>query len=71
MPVCGPIQVPLNRESRSFWLTQSYASPSKKRRAVCAIFLGEWRNALAQSFNPIVSQVHSGRALTLEFRYFC
>ena len=25
----------------------------------------------AQSFNPIVSQVHSGRTLTLEFRYFC
>src|ERR1700686_410332 len=38
-PVYGPIQVPLNRKSRSFWLgTQFYASPSKKRRAACKIF---------------------------------
>ena len=55
MPVCGPIQVPLNRKSRSFWLMQSYASQSKKRRAVCEIFLGEWRNALAARLREFMS----------------
>jgi hypothetical protein len=55
MPACGPIQVPLNRKSRSFWLTQSYASSSKRRRAVCEIFLGERRNALTTWLGEFMS----------------
>jgi hypothetical protein len=57
MLVCGPIHVPFNRKSRSFWLrAQFYASPSKKRRAACEIFLGEWgNNAFAARLREFIS----------------
>src|SRR5882757_5969066 len=32
MPVCGPIQVPLNRKSRSIWLTQLNFTPLHQKR---------------------------------------